>query len=165
MNKNYWPHFIIALVLFAIALGVWTVKVAIDNPVELDDTYMMKYQQVDEKIYDIMKMKQEFDKEYKIVPLTNKLDFPDAMFVFTIISKKDGKPVKGMNVIVLFTRPDTSKYDIKVKAIYKDGKYIAHAKLPLEGRWNVLLKIDKDKLTVYEKYKLSTLRPMKLKNS
>ncbi len=165
MNRNYWPHFIIALVFFAIALGIWTVKTAIDNPVELDDSYMMSYQEVDKKIYDIMKMKQTFLKEYSIIPLTNKLDYPNATFAFKIVSKKDGKPVEGMQVSVLFTRPDTNKYDIKVKAIYKDGKYVAHTKLPLKGRWNILLKIDKDKLTVYEKYKLSTLHPMKLKNS
>ncbi|SMC08450.1 FixH family protein [Nitratiruptor tergarcus] len=165
MNKNYWPHFIIGLVLFAIGLGVWTVKTAIDNPVELDDTYMMKYQQVDKNIYNIMKMKKEFSKKYKVVLLTTKLDYPNATFQFKILTK-DGKPVSDAKAMVLFTRPDTSKYDIKKNAEVKNGMYTVRVKLPLAGRWNVLLKIEEGKLTVYEKYKLSTLREMKkLKNS
>ncbi len=165
MSKNYWPHFIIGLVFFAIALGVWTVKTAIDNPVELDDTYMMKYQDVDQKIYDIMKMKKEFTKKYTLIPLTKKLDYPEATFTFKIV-RKDGKPLQNAKALVLFTRPDTSKYDIKKYAMYNDGVYSVQVRLPLPGRWNVLLKIDENNLTLYEKYRLSTLREIKkLKNS
>ncbi len=75
-ERNYWPHFIIGLVFFAIALGVWTVKNAIDNPVELDNTYMMPYQKVDEEIYDLQKMKKEFQKRYDLQVLTKKLEYP-----------------------------------------------------------------------------------------
>lgn len=166
MKKNYWPHFIIGLVFFAIALGVWTVKTAIDNPVELDNTYMMKYQDVDKDIYKITKMEKEFLKKYTLKPITKKLDFPNATFAFKLVDK-EGNPVKDAKVFVLFTRPDTSKYDIKKEATYQNGVYVVQAKLPLKGRWNILLKVDKDKLTYYAKYKYSTLRqiPQKLKNS
>ena len=161
-QKNYWPHFIIALVIFAIALGVWTVKTAIDNPVELDNSYMMKYQDVDKEIYDILKMQKEFEKNYRFVPLTKKLSYPDATFAFKVLDK-EGNEVKNLKATVLFTRPETTKYDIKVQAEYVDGRYIARTKLPLEGRWNVIVKLNLDKLTVYEKFKMSTIREMLLK--
>ncbi|MRI58346.1 MAG: hypothetical protein C6H99_02450 [Epsilonproteobacteria bacterium] len=160
MKKNYWPHFIIALVAFAIALGVWTVKVAMDNPVELDNSYMMKYQQLDEAIYDLDRMKREFYRKYRLKFLTKQLSFPDAKVVF-VITDKDGKPVKEAKVTVLFTRPFTTKQDIKVEARFHDGHYIATATLPAQGRWDVILRIELDGLQLYEKYRLSTQRVLK----
>ena len=162
MSKNYWPHFIIALVVFAIGLGVWTVKTAIDNPVELDDTYMMAYQDVDRNIYKIQKMKREFKEKYQVRLLTQKLHFPDAHIEFEVLTK-DGRPVSNAKVEVLLTRPDTKKYDLKTFAKYIDGRYVVDAKLPVEGRWNLLLKIKIKDLVDYEKYKLSTRRVLQQK--
>ncbi len=162
MNKNYWPHFIIALVIFAIGMGVWTVKTAIDNPVEIDDTYMMSYQDLDKNIYKIEAMKRKFQQRYQVRLLTQKLKFPDAHIEFEILTK-DGKPVADADVVVLLTRPETNKYDIKTHAKYINGRYAVDAKLPLEGRWNLLLKIKIDDLVDYEKYKLSTRRVIKQK--
>ncbi len=160
MKKNYWPHFIIGLVLFAIALGVWTVKVAIDNPVELDNSYMMKYQKVDEEIYDLQKMKRAFYSKYNLRFLTKKLDFPEAKVEFEIVDK-EGRAVSNAKVLVLFTRPFTTKQDIKVEATFQGDRYIASTKLPAEGRWDVILRIELDGLQVFEKYRLSTLRILK----
>lgn len=166
MNKNYWPHFIIALVTFAILLGIWTVKMAINNPVQLDESYMMKYQDVDKNYYKIEQERKSFHARYTVIPLTEKLQFPKTEFRFKIVCK-NGNPVPGADVVVLFTRPDTSKYDIKTKATYENGTYVAKATLPLEGRWNVQLKITLNNLTDYEQYKLSTRRIIqnKLKNN
>ncbi len=162
MNKNYWPHFIIALVVFAIGMGVWTVKTAIDNPVEIDDTYMMSYQALDKNIYKIEAMKRKFQQRYQVRLLTQKLKFPKTHIEFAILTK-DGKPVPDADVVVLLTRPETNKYDIKTHAKYVNGRYVVDAKLPLEGRWNLLLKIKIDDLVDYEKYKLSTRRVIKQK--
>ncbi len=159
-EKNYWPHFIIGLVLFAVMMGVWTVKTAIDNPVELDNSYMMKYQEVDKDIYAIQKQQREFNKHYKIKMLTKKLQKGPSQVRF-IIEDKDGHPVENADVTVLFTRPDTTKYDKKTKALFRDGIYSARANLPLEGRWNVIIKTDIGKLSAYKQYKLSTRRIIK----
>ncbi|BAF70717.1 FixH family protein [Nitratiruptor sp. SB155-2] len=167
MNKNYWPHFIIALVVFAITLGVWTVKTAIDNPVELDESFMMKYQDVDKNYYKIEAMKKAFHKKYDVVLVTQKLSYPNAIFEFKILDKS-GSPVSDAKVTVLFTRPETSKFDKKTSAIYRNGEYITEVQLPLEGRWNIELKIEKDGLVNYELFKLSTRRIIqqkKLKNN
>ncbi len=162
MNKNYWPHFIIALVVFAIGMGVWTVKTAIDNPVEIDDTYMMSYQDLDKNIYKIEAMKRKFQQRYQVRLLTQKLGFPHAHIEFEILTK-DGKPVSDADVVALLTRPETNKKDIKTQAKYINGRYVVDAKLPLEGRWNLLLKIKIKDLVDYEKYKLSTRRVIKQK--
>ncbi len=157
MKKNYWPHFIIGLVIFAISLGVWTVKTAIDNPVEIDDSYMMSYQELDKNIYKIEKMKKEFDKKYDVKFLTSKLNYPKSEIMFVILDK-NGHPVTNADVDVLITRPETNKLDIQKKAQFKDNKYIVDVTLPKEGRWNVLLKIKVGDIVAYEKYKLSTRR-------
>lgn len=159
-EKNYWPHFIIGLVLFAVMMGVWTVKTAIDNPVELDNSYMMKYQEVDKDIYAIQKQQREFEKRYKIKMLTKKLQKGLSQVQF-VIEDKDGHPVENADVTLLFTRPDTTKYDKKTKALFHDGIYSARVNLPLEGRWNVIIKTEIGKLSAYKQYKLSTRRIIK----
>lgn len=156
-QKNYWPHFIIALITFAIALGVWTVKMAIDNPVELDNSYMMKYQDVDENYYKIEQMAKAFDKSYRIKLLNEKLKKGKNRLIFEVLDKK-GKPVKDAQVELLITRPETSKYDKKIRALYKNGKYEAEVNLPLEGRWNIITKVTVGNVYRYVTYKRSTRR-------
>ncbi len=158
-SKNWWPHFIILLVLFAIALGVWTVKVAIDNPVELDNSYMMKYQELDSKIYQLERMKKEFYENYELKLLTKKLDFPHASFILEL-TDKEGNPVPDAKITLLFTRPFTTKEDVNLTASYQDGKYIGEVTLPARGRWDVIVKIQKDNLELFEKYRLSTQREL-----
>jgi hypothetical protein len=167
MNKNYWPHFIIALVAFAVVLGVWTVRVAMDNPVQLDNSFMMKYQDVDNNYYQIERAARNFDKNYLFTFQNKKLKTGENLLVFEV-KRKDGEPVSTAEVELLITRPDTTKYDRRLKAHYKEGKYVATVNLPLEGRWDVNVKVTIDDNTYrFFKFKRSTRRIIedKLKKS
>ena len=62
-EKNYWPHFILLLVFFAIGMGIWTIKSAIDNPVELDNAYMLNYHKVDSNINTILQDQKNFNNK------------------------------------------------------------------------------------------------------
>ena len=166
-EKNYWPHFIIALVVFAIALGVWTVRVAVDNPVQLDNSFMMKYQDVDNNYYKIEQAARNFDKHFTFTFQNKKLKVGKNLLVFEV-KTKDGKPVENAKVEVLVTRPDTTKYDKQLQAKYSDGKYVAIVDLGLEGRWDIAVKVTIDDNTYrFFKFKRSTRRIIedKLKNS
>ena len=56
-EKNYWPHAIVIVLIFMIFACIMVVKIAIDNPVQMDSFYFEKYQQVDENINTIKKHK------------------------------------------------------------------------------------------------------------
>ncbi len=166
-EKNYWPHFIIALVVFAIGLGVWTVRVAVDNPVQLDNSFMMKYQDVDNNYYQIEQAARKFDQKYSLAFENRKLKVGKNDLIF-VVTTKDGKPVTNAKVEVLVARPDTTKYDKHIIAHFKNGRYVATVDLPLEGRWDVNVKVTIDKETYkFSKFKRSTRRIIedKLKNS
>ncbi len=38
-EKNYWPHAILGIILAVIVAGAWTVKIALDNPVQEEIYY------------------------------------------------------------------------------------------------------------------------------
>lgn len=166
-SSNYWPHFIIALVIFAIILGIWTVKTAIDNPVELDNSYMMSYQKVNKDIYKIAQDKKKFEKSYEVFIAPEKLQKGSNIIEIKILDKETKKPIKGAKVTVLATRPDTTKHDIKKEAHFENGVYKVVMDLPLEGRWNIMVRIELNGLTYYKTVKLSTRGIIKqnLKNS
>ncbi len=159
-ESNYWPHFIFALVVFAITLGVWTVKTAIDNPVEMDNSFMMKYQDVDKNFYNIEKEKKEFDKLYTLELKNRKLDPGKNQIVLFVKERNTSKPLTGAHVEVLLTRPFTTKFDKKSKAHFENGAYITDLNISQEGRWNIIFKISDSNLTRYKTYKLSTRRVM-----
>ncbi len=165
-ERNYWPHFIIGLVAFAVAMGVWTIRMAINNPVQLDNSFMMKYQDVDNNYYKIEAQAKKFDRLYSVTLENQKLRKGENTIAL-VVKDRDGHSVENAKVILLLTRPETTKYDKKVIAKYSNGKYVAKVDLPLEGRWNIVAKITIKDLTRYKTYKLSTRRiiAQKLKNS
>ena len=52
-ERNYWPHAIVTVLIFMVFACAMVVKIAMDNPVQMDSFYLDKYQQVDENINEI----------------------------------------------------------------------------------------------------------------
>lgn len=59
-KKTYWPHMIVGFLFLGITLGYWTVKTASKMPVQESNEYLMKYQQADININDILEKKSTF---------------------------------------------------------------------------------------------------------
>lgn len=141
-QKTYWPHMILGFLAIGITLGYWTVKHAVQMPVQEVNEYMMKYQQADLGINDILEKKHAFDKDYsiklndvKMMVMTDnvnsKIPQPDAVilgkgknhFSYTV-SKKDGTIVSNAEVSFLLTRPHTREDDVMIEKVpFKDGVY------------------------------------------
>lgn len=154
-EKNYWPHFVGGLILFGIGLGVWTIVMTIDNPVEMDNSYMMNYHQLDRDINKIIESGKKFDKKYDFALLTKDLKTGENTLLLEV-KDKEGNIVKDAKVDILVTRPETTKFDKKIKAIFENGKYIAKVKLNKEGRWNLIIRVTIDGLEKFKTYKLHT---------
>jgi len=129
-EKTFWPHMILGFLLIGISLGYWTVKYAISLPVQESNNYMMKYQQADIHINEIMEEKVRFDKDYKIeltnvkrvkIALENTKRAKDEMvvllksgansFAYKVLDKNSHQ-VNDANVTFLLTRPHTRKDDV-----------------------------------------------------
>lgn len=142
-EKTYWPHMILGFLLIGITLGYWTVKHAVQMPVQEVNEYMLKYQQADLGINDILEKKHAFDKTYtiklnnvKMMVMTDninsKIPQPNAVtlskgenhFSYTV-TKKDGTVVSNAKVSFLLTRPHTVKDDVMIEEVpFKNGMYV-----------------------------------------
>ena len=155
-GKNYYAHFIIVLIVWAFILGYWTIKNAIDHPVELDNSFMMKYQKVNSDINKILAKAKAFDKKYDMRLLTTKIKEGDNLLKISLTDKEKNL-AKNVTLQVLLTRPTTNKFNKITKAKIQDNLFIAHVSIKKPGRWNIVLKATDNKLQKFKTYKLSTL--------
>jgi len=159
-EKTYWPHMILGFLMVAITLGYWTVKSAISMPVQDSNEYMLKYQQADMNINEIMEKQIAFDKIYtiKIIDVKTmimkdnvnsnvrqadpvKLKQGSNTFNYAVL-KKDGMVVSDANVTFLLTRPHTVKEDKLVEYIpFIDGHYkVSNITVTKPGRYTLQLR-------------------------
>ena len=155
-EMNYWPYAIVGMILTVVILGIWTIKVAVNNPVQLDNSYMMKYQDVDENINEIMAKQKLFNSKYEIDLSDNKLQIGKNRVVIKLISK-DGNIVKNPEIIAVVTRPTTAQYDIHLSKFKFDGKRSCISEefeLKNGGRWNIEVRVKIGEDIGYKTYKL-----------
>jgi hypothetical protein len=158
-EKSYWPHMILGFLLVGVTLGYWTVKSATSIPVQESNEYMMKYQQADMNINEILAKKKAFEKKYKIniadiemLPVKKnetqhrqlkeqvKLKRGENNFTYTI-TDKNTMPVPDANVSFLLTRPHTKTDDLMIETIpFADGKYRVKVSIKKPGRYILRLR-------------------------
>ena len=134
---------ILGFLAIGITLGYWTVKSAISLPVQENNDYMMKYQQADIHINDILESKMAFDKAYdieiqnietmvmtdnihsnRVQPNPVKLSLGTNQFTYEVRTK-EGQVVSDANASFLLTRPHSRKDDVMIDSIaFQNGKYV-----------------------------------------
>jgi hypothetical protein len=160
-KKSYWPHMIVGFLLVGITLGYWTVKSATSVPVQESNDYMMKYQQADMHINDILTKKAAFEKQYTISIVdvdtgvnrienskvakneTSVLLKPGKNSFHYQVRKKDKSAVEDANVTFLLTRPHTDREDIVVENVtVENGIYkIENLSITKPGRYRLQLRV------------------------
>ena len=159
-EKTFWPHMILGFLFIGITLGYWTVKHAVSLPVQESNNYMMKYQQADIHINEIMGKKALFDKSYTINIVDVKrgkyeIEHAKRDKIENIVLLVQGKNsfsykvldknnifVSDANVTFLLTRPHTVKDDQFVENIpATEGKFkIDNINITKPGRYTLQLK-------------------------
>jgi len=148
---------IVGFLFIGLTLGYWTVKSASSIPVQEVNDYMMKYQQADINMNDILERKQAFDKMYEIKiqnvemmvmtdNINSKIAQPDAVKIakganiFTyVVQSKEGKVVSDANVSFLLTRPHTRNDDVMIENVaFANGVYTTPTlKIEKPGRYTL----------------------------
>ncbi len=143
-KKTYWPHAIIFSMFLIVGACVWTIKVALKNPVEMDNFYFEKYQQVDRNINDILQKQKDFFKNFKLVYDSQDLKLNQKQTIsFSIQNTKTKKNVQNANITFLLTRPETNKLnqEFKLQKVLNDKFVINDVILKKPGRWQYKIKI------------------------
>ncbi len=155
-----WPWIISISTIIVIGFAIATIKIAINNPVEMSEYGMQNYHEYDNHVNDIINAKIEFDKKYTIAFLTPQISDKATVIVYEI-KDKSGNAVEDANVSVVLTRPDTVKLDIALdEPKVENGVYTFKAiDLPKVGRWEIMAKIIVGENQRYYNLKADTRNP------
>lgn len=156
INPIVWPIGIIASIMTIAGACVWTVKIAQSLPVEMDNTYFAKYQDVDENINDIIMSQRAFEAKYKI-NIEQKDFIIGNNTVEMKITDKQNAAINGATVDIVVTRPHTTSTDKTLVAVaHKNGIYKFE---PFEvkelGRWQIQSRVSINDLVAYNKLEVN----------
>ncbi len=113
-EHTYYPHVVVGMIIGCVISCGFTIKIAMDNPVEMDTFYMAKYQQVDHSINTILELQEKFNAKFDLAYSTEK--FVMGQNSITIrLSDKSGQPVNDANVMMMLSRPDSNKENKEMK--------------------------------------------------
>lgn len=152
-EKNYWPHAVVGSILLIVVACGYTIKIAMDNPVEMDSYYMEKYQTVDSNINDILEKQALFDAAYKVKIKTQKFSLASDNTLQILITDASDTPVNNAKIKLLISRPETNKYNQEIQLDdAKDGIYTVDGiKVSKPGRWQILTRVSIEQYEGYNK--------------
>ena len=157
---NYWPHSIVLAIFGVFGLCVWTVNIAVNNPVELDSFYFDSYQHVEQNYNDIINSQKAFDKKYSIEIPNDNFIIGSNSLVLGVKTIEGDNMINDANISLVITRPDTQKYDKKPNLLSKkDGKYtFENFDIEKLGRWQIMTKVSIGKLTTFKKLEVNATK-------
>lgn len=155
-----WPWIIGLSIIGVVAACVVTVKVALNNPVEMSKYGMQSYHDYDDNVNDIINAQIGFDQNYTIAFLTPQVTQKGTVIVYKI-SDKSNNAISNAKVEVVLTRPDTTDFDLNLSSpTVSEGKYTFNAvDLPKVGRWDILAKVSIGEKQRYYNLKADTRNP------
>lgn len=85
-SKTFWPYGIALSIVAIVIACIVTIVIALKNPVQMDNFYMDRYQNVDENISEIHDSQRRFDSKFDVVfngaEIKKDGSFLDATFEF-----------------------------------------------------------------------------------
>ena len=156
-NGKIWPYAIGTAITLVFGACVATVMITSTLPVENSDTYMMGYHEADAKANDLINARIAFDKKYKVSYVTDSLSLDNTVIKYKV-SDLDANSIDKAKIEVVVTRPNNHKYDQTLKSSsYENGVYtFPSIKLPVEGRWDVMAKVNVGNLQRFYNVKADT---------
>jgi len=142
-SGRVWPYAISTAIILVFGACVATVMVAIKLPVEKSDTYMMGYQEANERADEIIKSRIAFNKKYTIEYITDSLSSQSTVLKYKV-KDVNNNPINDATIKAIITRPNNHKNDQELlNPTVENGVYtFSSVSLPLEGRWDVMAKIE-----------------------
>ena len=157
--RNYWPLGIFLFILVVVGFIAFTIKIALQNPVELKAICQKKSQEIDANINTIVQAEQRFLKQYDIeFEGSYKQSTEEFRQAFLKILSKDKKPINHAKVHFYLTRPHTTKEDQDLG----DGEFVDEIwqspffKVQNLGRYEIeaSITIDDDSICIMQEYNI-----------
>lgn len=159
-ERNYWPHSIVGSLLLIVLASAWTIKIAVQNPVEMDTFYMEKYQNVDENINEILALQEKFNAKFELRYSTEKFSMGDNTLMITLLDKQTLQAVSNADFTLMLSRPDSNQDNLTLSASKIENGIYTFFPLPINkpGRWQILTKVSVDGFKGYSKYEVYAVK-------
>ncbi len=140
-----WPIIIVSFLVYVIVKIVWTINVALEQPVQEENAYMMKYQELDHKFAEISDAKNRFESKYEC-NIFYELKKGINSINIEIVEKESRKKIENAQIKLLLTRVETNNLDMEIPIKgYFDGKYVSQEfNVEKIGRWRLIAKVEVD---------------------
>jgi len=151
-ERNYWPHAIVGMILGCVVACGYTIKIALDNPVEMDTFYIEKYQKVNQDINEIMELQAAFDAAFDLSYSTEQ--FVIGQNTMTLkLTDKSGKVINNAAITMMLSRPETNKDNKQMKPSKVENGLYTFGPFDIQkpGRWQILSKIEMGEFKGYHK--------------
>lgn len=151
MRNYYMTIFLFVFASLCVIIGVTlTLKIALSNPVEMDDSYLQSYQKTDKNIAAIQQSEHlflsRFNANFDDTNLTNN----GGIVSLNIVNRENNASVSTMHINAKITRPDSTKFDQNLSFAFDGNRYTAKvAALPKLGRWQVKVQISEGNLSFF----------------
>lgn len=160
-ERNYWPHGIVISIILIIIACAWTIKIALDNPVQMDSYYMEKYQDVDRDMHNIEKKQDLFFERFNVVYDKSKVSVGQAFDLgLSVQDKQANQNIKDATITLLITRPETNEFNQKFTFTTSEDGVFRSKNIILDkpGRWQMLAKIKYKEYEGFHKYEVFAVK-------
>ncbi len=156
-NGMIWPYAIGISIVLVFGACVATIVVTSTLPVEESDTYMRGYHEADDAANEIIEARIAFDKEYNVEYINEGLNLEGSTIKYKVTDKLSN-PINDAKLKIIITRPNNHKHDQSLETFnVDDGIYSFESiKIPIEGRWDIMAKVNVGKLERYYNIKADT---------
>lgn len=153
-KKTFWPYGIVLSIIACIIACIATIVISLDYPVEMDNTYLQKYQSVDQNINQILISQAKFEKNFSVKLIKNELKLNEQNSIEILVGKKSSE-LNSPKATILLTRPETNSHNLHLGSHYEGEILKTQPFLPnLVGRWQLIVKLDDTNSTGFYKFEL-----------
>ena len=164
-KRNWWPVFFVGIFSLSFSMIIWTITSSKKIQIEEDESFMQKYQDMDDNYNDIMTSNLKFLSKYDFVLTLNGKNFPlsieDIRYsqrvlklksehknIFNIgdndlaikVIDKNTKEIKDLDFNIKVTKSNTKKDDIyldKNNFKFDGNSHTTNFEIKDENNWNI----------------------------
>jgi hypothetical protein len=148
-NMNFWPYVIVIMLILSTIASVWTIDIAIKNPVQDANILLDNYHKVDKNINEILISNIEFNKKYELSYTSSKFEDSTLNLKIKVLEIESSlHKTENIDFKVLLTRPETQKFDkfLELDRLDKqtDEFIFKEENIQREGRWIIFISTKAD---------------------
>ncbi len=157
---NLWPYGILALIMAVVIGGFFSVRLALENPVQESTYFMEHYQGVEDNAYKLEKQKDAFDKNFEINYSVSKFKIGKNTLGLKIYDKIKKKFIDNADIDMLLTRYETNTLNKKLKPKKVQNHTYIFEDLDIQklGRWKILTTTKIDKYRGFNSHEINATR-------